>query len=394
MKLIPQNPPRAFKAGRHQIQILDCGKIELAADEQLTFVTASGTEYDIARKSWGYYATPSLNARLPEHRLRALLACNDQSRYFVLLVEKGHEPAMQAYLTSESLSIVAWLDSTETLRAIGGTAKTCALCGSTGFDVAFHYDAPPEGEVRFSTREGAAYNRDILKCRTCSHYYSVHEMDLSALYEGDYVSATYKDAAGIARTFNKIISLDPSRSDNAGRVRRLKEFAAGHFGDRLKSAPSILDVGSGLGVFPYAIQKEGWSCTALDPDARAAEHLRTTVGVKAVCDDFLRSQTLGRFDVVSFNKVLEHVQDPVAMLAKARDNLDPGGFIYVELPDGEMASSEGKGREEFFIDHWHVFSFVSLGLLAQKAGFAPLLIERLREPSTKFTLRAFLTLAS
>ena len=92
------------------------------------------------------------------------------------------------------------------------------------------------------------------------------------------------------------------------------------------------------------------------------------------------------------NKVLEHVDDPAAMLAKAKDNLDPGGLVYIELPDAEHASVEGKGREEFFIDHIHVFSTNSVKHLAGRAGFETVLIETLQEPSTKYTIRAFLKL--
>src|SRR5207245_1601001 len=94
-------------------------------------------------------------------------------------------------------------------------------------------------------------------------------------------------------------------------------------------------------------------------------------------------------DVVSFNKVLEHVADPVAMLERARQYLRAGGFVYVEVPDGETAAADGPGREEFFIDHLHVFSAASLALLGSRAGCAAQTIERLHEPSGKHTLRAF-----
>jgi hypothetical protein len=89
--------------------------------------------------------------------------------------------------------------------------------------------------------------------------------------------------------------------------------------------------------------------------------------------------------------VLEHVPEPVPMLARAGAWLAPGGFVYVEVPDGEAAARDGAGREEFFIDHWHAFSAASLAMLASRAGFHAAAIERLREPSGKFTLRAFLT---
>jgi 2-polyprenyl-3-methyl-5-hydroxy-6-metoxy-1,4-benzoquinol methylase len=100
-------------------------------------------------------------------------------------------------------------------------------------------------------------------------------------------------------------------------------------------------------------------------------------------------EDIGEYDVITFNKVLEHVEQPIEMLKKAKSFLNKNGFIYVEVPDGEMAAMEGKEREEFFIDHIHVFSFTSLSLLIQKSWLLPLVIERLKEPSTKYTIRAF-----
>jgi SAM-dependent methyltransferase len=211
------------------------------------------------------------------------------------------------------------------------------------------------------------------------------------LYSGDYVNSNYGDD-GLQRAFARIIALDPAKSDNAGRVRRILEFAGNYFADAsfAKQKPSVLDVGSGLCVFLHRMNEAGWNCTALDPDARAVAHARERVGVHGVCGDFMKAKGLGRFDVVTFNKVLEHVEDPVAMLSKCREHLREGGFVYIELPDGEAAVTDGPGREEFFIDHLHVFSCASLALMAERAGFSVLDLERLREPSSKYTLRAFL----
>jgi 2-polyprenyl-3-methyl-5-hydroxy-6-metoxy-1,4-benzoquinol methylase len=222
---------------------------------------------------------------------------------------------------------------------------------------------------------------------------SIHEMNMRGLYEGVYVNATYGDK-GINGAYERIIVLSPSQSDNEERVNRVLEFAAKHFPREtfLSRPPSVLDVGSGLCVFLRRMKSAGWDCTALDPDSRAVTHARDTVGVHAVRGQFLDVQALEEFDVVTFNKVLEHVEDPVPMLAKAREHLRPGGFVYVELPDGEEAAHEGPGREEFFVDHHHVFSLASAAILAHLAGFVVKSLERVREPSSKYTIRAFMVL--
>ena len=254
----------------------------------------------------------------------------------------------------------------------------------------FEYREPPPGEVRFELKGVKGYQREYQECGLCHHFFSVHEIPMDHLYSGEYVNATY-GTKGIGEQFKRIIGLDPSRSDNVGRVERVHTFATTRFDKSGEPAPrTVLDVGSGLCVFLHGMKQRGWDGTALDPDPRSAEHARSTVGVAAHCGDFFEAKELGRFHLVTFNKVLEHVLDPVAMLAKSKDYLRKGGLVYIELPDGEGAAEAGKDREEFFIDHWHVFSMASIAMLAERAGFDMLASEKLVEPSGKYTLRAFL----
>lgn len=99
--------------------IKDCGTVELDHDEQLTLTTPAGAEYDVARKDWGFYATPSLNGRLEQFGLRAVLIRNrGTGRYFLLLVESGKEAPFYGYCHQENLEIVAWLDSTAACEAL------------------------------------------------------------------------------------------------------------------------------------------------------------------------------------------------------------------------------------------------------------------------------------
>ena len=119
MKLKRINPPRKFEVGfDNKFYMKDCAHIDLDPDEQVTFITQSGSEYDVARKSWGFYATPSLNGRLQKFKLRAVLVKNRMNQFFVMLVEQGEEPDFQAYVDNEPLSIVCWLDNTTDLERL------------------------------------------------------------------------------------------------------------------------------------------------------------------------------------------------------------------------------------------------------------------------------------
>jgi hypothetical protein len=111
MKSTPRVPPREFTVGHEgKIRILHCADVALEPDEQVTFVTESGTAHDVVRKLWGYYATGSLNGRLVEHGLRAALAVNGAGKLYVLLVERGKEADFEAYLEEEQQRLLTWLD--------------------------------------------------------------------------------------------------------------------------------------------------------------------------------------------------------------------------------------------------------------------------------------------
>lgn len=120
MKIEIKDPPRRFQVGNSvKFDMLDCARIGLNADEQITLVTERGAEFDVARKEWGFYATPSLNGRLLDFGLRAVLIRNTQTgRYFILLVEQRMEAAFDAYLKQETCEIVTWLDSSAALDGL------------------------------------------------------------------------------------------------------------------------------------------------------------------------------------------------------------------------------------------------------------------------------------
>lgn len=125
MKLDLKDPPRVFAVGDGgAIKISDCGNVALAPDEQVTFVTESGAQYDVARKSWGFYATPSTNGRLKSFGLRAALVKNAFSKYYIMLVEAGKENDFIEYLRVEKNHVVAWLDDDLSLARLADALST------------------------------------------------------------------------------------------------------------------------------------------------------------------------------------------------------------------------------------------------------------------------------
>lgn len=120
MKFTKKQPVRVFNVGDgNGIQIRHCADIDLCADEQVTFVTNSGTEFDVVRKTWGYYATPSLNGRLRDFALRAVLVRSVQfGKVYLLLVEEGFEESFQQYIDLDGMHIITWLDADEEIDRV------------------------------------------------------------------------------------------------------------------------------------------------------------------------------------------------------------------------------------------------------------------------------------
>ena len=117
-----KNPPRTFEAGFDIKRIIkDCGMVKLSPDEQITFVTESGNEYDLTRKNFGYYATPSLNGRLKRFDMRAVLVKNRHDQFFIILVEKGKEPLFDKYIKEEKMEVVVWMDNKDVLSTLRNT---------------------------------------------------------------------------------------------------------------------------------------------------------------------------------------------------------------------------------------------------------------------------------
>ena len=262
----------------------------------------------------------------------------------------------------------------------------CPMCSFDKFSLVHIYNTPPCREVRYPFSE-TNYYRELWRCNGCGHIVSVHDMDDSHLYDGEYNRSTYQGYDGIVSNYQRIMALPENKSDNLVRVGRILDFF------RMKGDQnSVLDIGSGLCVFLSRMKENGWSCTAVDPDFDAIEHAEKTIGIRGISGDYSQVKVSDHFNLITFNRVLEHVRDPMELLMKAKDNLSSHGTIYIEVPDGESAIREGADREEFFIEHLHIFSMTSLAHLIQNAGYSGISIHRAVEPSSKYTLYAFLTL--
>ena len=88
--------------------------IYLKEDHQVTFLEKfkkEKKEYDIVKKSWGYYATPSINKRLKKFGYECVIIKNRQNKFFLCLVNKDMKKKFKSYLQKDDQKIVCWLSS-------------------------------------------------------------------------------------------------------------------------------------------------------------------------------------------------------------------------------------------------------------------------------------------
>ncbi len=111
MKISEKKPPRSFIVGKNNdINIEDCGSIILENNEQITFLTNDKKKWDVLRKDWGYYSTPSINNRLRKQGFRCALVKNKKGSSYIMLVEKNKLNQFDSYLSNEENHVLMWLD--------------------------------------------------------------------------------------------------------------------------------------------------------------------------------------------------------------------------------------------------------------------------------------------
>ena len=103
MKIIRRN--RNFVVGLSNIKLKDCGSIYLKKNNQVTF-RYKKSEYDVCKKEWGYYATPSINGRLKKFGFKTFLTMNKFKMIYINLVHKNKEKQFKKYIKLEKSKIV------------------------------------------------------------------------------------------------------------------------------------------------------------------------------------------------------------------------------------------------------------------------------------------------
>ena len=259
----------------------------------------------------------------------------------------------------------------------------CAFCDYQ-IKKRYSYLKKPKFETDFSIPK-KKYKRFFYQCISCKHFFSIHKINLENIYKTSYFDSTYEHLDNALDLTKKITSYPISKSDNKRRVKKIIHFLDERYSNKLKKI-SILDIGSGLGVFPLEMKKKGFNILSQEIDSRYVEHHKKNLKLQSTSSKI--NDIKKKFDFITLNKVLEHIADPLKFLIEVKKKLKKNGILYIEVPSSSAASI-GKFREEFFIEHFHVFSKNSIALLANLVNAKIIKTKNYIEPSGKFTISAF-----
>jgi len=214
---------------------------------------------------------------------------------------------------------------------------------------------------------GITYDRRMWsRCEYCGLY---SQDNILTDHDLDRIYKVYRNVAMRGETvkekFDRIVNLQ--NSENKTRIGLIvnEGFRDG----------SLLDIGSGLGVFPYEIKPYMKEVRCIEPNADSADFINS-LGIKCH-NGFYKSDIFKKqFDFVSVIHVLEHQRNPIGFLKQVARDLKPNGVLYIEVPDAIEFEYLDRNDDEFNSNHLWMFDLATLYRVCQKAKLTPFYIKR------------------
>ena len=282
------------------------------------------------------------------------------------------------------------------------SAVECVICGNHATDVVLEVREPD----RFERSVGVSsigYSRKLLDCNSCGLVTNVlpsQSQELLADIRESYYEVDFADDS-IAEKYSRIMGLKHANSDNRQRVDRIIHFFGGSASNL--GTMSVVSVGEGLGVFLSALREivgTSWHLDAIESDPLVASHLRdlglfgviqgSFPGTLETSEPESQGCLESGYNLVTLNKVLEHLEEPVAFLGTvSRLMASEKSILYIEVPDKASIEALPTNDNAMGPLHCHLYSMASLLMCIEKSGLSCVEIGRITEPSGKRSLYAF-----
>ncbi len=169
----------------------------------------------------------------------------------------------------------------------------------------------------------------------------------------------------VEEEFDRIMAIPSRESENEYRYR--------WFSEHYEGGNDMLDIGSGLGVWPYHVKASlGFNVQCVEPNRDCAIFLIDSLNIPCYSGFFIPEtyETLEtRFDVISFIHVLEHMDDPRLVLSTVKQLLRPHGKVFIEVPDSVEFDYLPIEHDEFNSTHLFFFDVPTLYSMLTNCGY-------------------------
>ena len=227
----------------------------------------------------------------------------------------------------------------------------CILCGNRG-------DSP---RISATLRDSNAHS--VVCCGACGHG------QISPLPDAAEDQAFY-DADLQTKNLDEKLDLPALRRkkahDTARRITFLEERG-------FKPGVSLLDVGSGYGIFLAEAHRFGYRATGLEISEERRKLAKTLTSAPILNMNLMRDgQGLGTFDVITLFHVIEHLTQPQELLRRLANHLSPEGALLVEAPNLEDRMARlSPAYRNFLWQRAHVSYFTPSGLrkILEQSGY-------------------------
>lgn len=210
---------------------------------------------------------------------------------------------------------------------------------------------------------------EVYNCASCSFVFTQQVPDqehIGRYYEGDaYISHSDSRAGLVNKLYHKARSIMLERKQKL-----IKSYVVGK---------RHLDYGAGTGYFLEHMKRKGYQVKGIeiDSDARAFAKSNFEIDVDPP-SSLMQDQRNDLYDSISMWHVLEHIQEPHALLQKLHQVLSDDGYLFVAVPN--HTSTDGQHYGPYWAGYdvprhlWH-FSPKTMRDMARRNGFEVIALE-------------------
>ena len=282
--------------------------------------------YEVLKEQWGEPGTrnktvPCLNSHVGVEFKDSLFDKDQYKNNMALMyaIQQSGDPVYRDPWRDEKekAEFIAVVEKSLTLKVEqGGIAGArCPLCGGIG---------NPVGE-----REGVPIRQC---CGILLAWAWTSEEDYENFYVDDMIYHTQQQQAeGLLNYWDRDADLVAANFQRLEWLERLRP-----------KARTLMDVGAGTGALVYAASLKHYIAVGLEPNpvmCREAEKR----GRKLMRGNW--KHLSWRFEIITLVDVFEHLTRPKECLARLKEHLEPGGIIYIEMPEAGCPQHHADGLQ-------------------------------------------------